>query len=187
MKRLPLLFTLLAVIALAMSLAYWVLQLVQPPQRPLAAAPVAQMAEPSVDAAGTLFGGQAAAAVATSYQLTGIVSAGRNSAAILVADGQPPRALGLGKEISAGVSVAEIHPRYVMLSDGGVLKRIELATDAKAGAGLSQMQGGAQPGTPAPPPLPAPVQMQPTPQTTPPPMQMPAPTRVVAPGQNPTE
>ena len=185
MKRLPLLFTLLAVIALAMSLAYWVLQLVQPPQRPLAAAPVAQLAEPSVDAAGTLFGGQAAAAVATSYQLTGIVSAGRNSAAILVADGQPPRALGLGKEISAGVSVAEIHPRYVMLSDGGVLKRIELATDAKAGAGLSQVQGGAQPGTPAAPmPMPQPQPVQPQPQ---PPVQMPAPTRVVAPGQNPTE
>lgn len=185
MKRLPLLFTLLALLALAMSLAYWVLQLVQPPQRPLAAAPVAQMAEPSADAAAMLFGGQAAAAVVTAYQLTGIVSAGRDSAAILVADGQPPRALGLGKEISAGVSVAEIHPRYVMLSDGGVLKRIELATDAKAAAGLSQAQG-AQPGTPQPSPQ-QPQQMQPPPQQAPPPVQMPAPTRVVTPSQNPTE
>ena len=186
MKRLPLLFTLLALIALAMSLAYWVLQLVQPPQRPLAAAPVAQMAEPSVDAAGTLFGGQATAAVATSYQLTGIVAAGRDSAAILVADGQPPRALGLGKEIAAGVSVAEIHPHYVMLSDGGVLKRIDLATDAKGGAGLSQVQSGSAATPPAMPPQ-TQTQTQAPPQPPPQPVQMPPPARVVAPGQNPTE
>ena len=183
MKRLPLLFTLLALIALAMSLAYWVLQLVQPPQRPLAAAPVAQMAEPSADAAGTLFGGQPTAAVATSYQLTGIVAAGRDSAAILVADGQPPRALGLGKEIAAGVSVAEIHPRYVMLSDGGVLKRIDLATDAKASTALSQVQTA----TAATPPVVPPPQVQQQPQPPPQPVQMPPPARVVAPGQNPPE
>jgi general secretion pathway protein C len=131
MKRLPLLFTLLALIALSASAAYWVLQLYQPAQRPLAAAPPSAAPEPSADAAASLFGGQAAAVVATNYQLTGVVAAGRDSVAILVADGSPPKALKLGKEVVSGVTVQEVHPRYVMLSEGGVLKRIELAAEAK--------------------------------------------------------
>src|SRR5205085_972237 len=99
-KRLPLLLSLLGVILLAASLAYWVLQLYQPPQRPLAAAPVATVPDPAIDAASTLFGGQVAVATATNYQLTGIVSAGRDSVAILVADNAPPKALRLGKELA---------------------------------------------------------------------------------------
>jgi general secretion pathway protein C len=57
-KRLPLLLSLLGVILLAASLAYWILQLYQPPQRPIAAVPHGSMPEPSIDAAATLFGGQ---------------------------------------------------------------------------------------------------------------------------------
>ena len=116
MKRMPLLLTLLALVALSASIAYWVLQLYKPEQRPIAAAPVAALPEPAVDAAATLFGGQAMAAVATNYQLTGVVAAGRNSVAILVADGQPAKAFPVGKELSAGVVVKEVYPRYVMLS-----------------------------------------------------------------------
>jgi hypothetical protein len=52
-KRLPLLLSLLGVILLAASLAYWVLQLYQPPQRPLAAAPRRRMPDPAIDAAAT--------------------------------------------------------------------------------------------------------------------------------------
>jgi general secretion pathway protein C len=147
-KRLPLLLSLLGVILLAASLAYWVLQLYQPPQRPLAAAPVAAAPDPAIDAAVTLFGGQVAVATATNYQLTGIVSAGRDSVAILVADNAPPKALKLGKELSPGISLAEVHPRYVMLSDSGVMKRVDLVTDGKAAASMSAPggppQGGAQ-------------------------------------------
>jgi general secretion pathway protein C len=171
MKRLPILVSLLAVIVLSASIAYWVLQLVKPAQRPLAAQTVAAAPDPMPEAAGTLFGGQAVAAVATSYQLTGVVSAGRDSAAILVADGQPPQAIKLGREVAAGVTVKEVHANYVMLSEGGVLKRIELATDAKAGAGLTmappappgnEMMGNARPSGPVEPPPPPPQQPPPT-------------------------
>jgi len=127
-KRLPLLLSLLALILLAASIAYWVLQLYKPEQRPLAAAPVATQPPPSPDAAATLFGGQPTAVI-SSFQLTGVVSAGANSAVILVADGQPPKAVRIGREIAPGVTVAEVHRRYVMLSDGGVMKRVELAPD----------------------------------------------------------
>jgi general secretion pathway protein C len=207
MKRLPLFFSLLALIALSASIAYWVMQLYKPPQRRLAAAPVASMPEPGIDAAATLFGGQAAAAVATNYRLTGVVAAGRDSVAILVADGTPPKALKIGKEIVDGVTVKEVHPRYVMLSEGGVLKRIDLATDAKAGNGLSPpvalpggspgtassgtaSSGGASPGGPPPgavSPTPGSPGMPGTVAPPPPaPAQMPPATRtVVTPGSQP--
>ena len=133
-KRLPLLLSLFGVILLAGSLAYWILQLYQPPQRPIAAVPRTSMPEPSIDAAATLFGGQVATASAANYQLTGIVSAGRESVAIIVAEGSPPKALRVGKELVPGITLAEVHPRYVMLSDGGVMKRLDLAADNKAAA-----------------------------------------------------
>lgn len=171
MKRMPLLLTLLALVALSASIAYWVLQLYKPEQRPLAAAPVAAVPEPAVDAAATLFGGQAMAAVATNYQLTGVVAAGRNSVAILVADGQPAKAFPVGKELSAGVIVKEVHPRYVMLSEGGILKRIELAVDAKPPADMAAplpMDAPPPPaypqqGQPQPQPMPVPATPQPRP------------------------
>lgn len=160
MKRLPLLLTLLALVFLAVSATYWGMQLYKPQQRPIAAAPPAGMPEPTADAAATLFGGQAATAVVTNYQLTGIVAAGSDSVAILVADGQPPKALKVGKELAPGVTISEVHPRYVMLSDGGVMKRIELAADTKPAVPLS--------GGPAmPPPTPAPQQPEPVAETPP--------------------
>ena len=148
MKRLPLLFTLLALVFVAVSATYWGMQLYKPVQRPIAAVPVASLPEPSPDAAATLFGGQPVANVATNYQLTGIVAAGRDSVAIIVADGQPPKALKVGHELNPGVSVSEVHPRYIMLSEGGVMKRIDLAADTKPAIALS---GGAAPPMPVPP------------------------------------
>lgn len=162
MKRLPLIFSLLAVIALSASVAYWAMELYKPAQRPLAAMSDSALPDPSPDAAGTLFGGQAVAVVASNYQLTGVVAAGAEGVAILVADGQPPKAVQVGHELSSGVMLQEVHPKYVMLSEGGVLKRIELATDDKAGSSValaapvgapppapqSQMQGSQMQGSP---------------------------------------
>jgi general secretion pathway protein C len=190
MKRLPILLSLLALIVLSASIAYWVLQLYQPPQRPLAAAPVAVVPEPGIDAAASLFGGQMSAAAASNYQLTGVVAAGRESVAIIVADNGTPKALALGKEISAGVTVQEVHPRYVMLSDSGVLKRIDLPADTRAANGsAAPQQPGQQPPAqtqpmqqqvqpPQPPPQPQPQPQQPAPnmmQGGPPPGAVPPP------------
>ena len=145
MKRLPLIFSLLAVIALSASIAYWVMELYKPKQRPLAAMVEASLPDPAPDAAATLFGGQALVAMVSNYRLTGVVAAGRDSAAILVADGQPPKALKVGAEVAAGVTVREVHARYVMLSEGGVLKRIDLATDDKSAATIGLPQPGYDP------------------------------------------
>jgi general secretion pathway protein C len=149
-KRLPLLLTLVGVILLAASLAYWILQLYQPPQRPLAAVAHNAMPPPPIDAAATLFGGQVSKASASNYQLTGIVSAGRDSVAIIVAEGSPPKAIRMGKELVPGITLAEVHPRYVMLSDGGVMKRLDLAADAKAAAPMGASAAMNPPGVPMP-------------------------------------
>ena len=149
-KRLPILLSLLALILLAASLAYWVLQLYQPEQRPLAPPPLASQPAPSADAAATLFGGQPTTVV-SNYQLTGVVSAGSNSAVILVADGAPPKAVRIGREIAPGVTVAEVHRRYVMLSDGGVMKRVELNVDNNQGAMISAPAAQMAPAGAAPP------------------------------------
>jgi general secretion pathway protein C len=144
--------TLVGVILLAASLAYWILQLYQPPQRPLAAVAHNAMPPPPIDAAATLFGGQVSKASASNYQLTGIVSAGRDSVAIIVAEGSPPKAIRMGKELVPGITLAEVHPRYVMLSDGGVMKRLDLATDAKAAAPMGASAAMQPPGVPTPAP-----------------------------------
>lgn len=166
-KRLPLLLTLLALILLVASSAYWFLQLYKPEQRPLAPAPAMAQVEPNPEAAAYLFGGQPTAVAISNYQLTGVVSAGSNSAVILVAEGSPPKAVRIGREIVPGVTVAEVHPKYVMLSEGGVMKRVDLAPDT----GASSQPGMA-------PPMPQPVAAAPPPGVEP----QTAPGVVAAPG-----
>lgn len=172
MKRLPLLFTLLALVFVAVSATYWGMQLFKPQQRPIAAVQTAALPEPSPDAAATLFGGQAVTNVVSNYQLTGIVSAGRDSVAILVADGQPPKALKVGRELAPGVSISEVHPKYIMLSEGGVMKRVDLVADTRPAVPLSgapsmaapQMGQAVAPGAmPAMEPQTAPGVVQPPP------------------------
>lgn len=137
MKRLPLLFTLLALVFLAVSATYWGMQLYKPQQRPITTVQTAALPEPSPDAAATLFGGEAITNVVSNYQLTGIVSAGRDSVAILVADGQPPKALKVGRELAPGVSISEVHRSYIMLSEGGIMKRVDLMADTRPAIPLS--------------------------------------------------
>src|SRR5471032_1865319 len=177
MKRLPLLMTVAAVVALSASLAYWGLQLFKPPQRPIAAVPPQAAQQPGIEAARGLFGGQITVATASNYQLKGVVAArGKDSAAIVAVDGKPAMAVGVGREVAPGVTVKEVHPKYVLLSDGGALKRVELATDAGAGAGAAGGQppsllpgAGQQPLPPIAPPTPqAPPPQQPPPQQPPP-------------------
>lgn len=134
-RRMPLLVTFLAVVLLSASLAYWVLQLNQPAQRAIAAPPPPPPVVLNLDAAKGLFGGQITVAAASNYQLKGVVAAGRSgsgrdSAAILSVDNQAAQAYGVGREVAPGVTVKEIHPRFVLLSEGGVIQRVELPSDA---------------------------------------------------------
>ena len=163
MKRLPLILNVLAVAVLAASSAYWALQLYKPAQRPIAAPPPAMRAEPPIASATGLFGGAQVAAVASNFQLTGVVAAGSESVAIIVADGNPAQAVRLGGQVAPGVILREVHPRHVMLSDSGVAKRIDLAKDVKPAAEMAPPTAVAAPAPAAIAPPPAqPVAVQPS-------------------------
>lgn len=179
MKRVPLIVSFLLFIALCAAIAYWALQLFKPPTRPVAAPPRVARAEVSTDAAAALFGGRPGkAAVASNYQLKGVILSGaaRDSVAILSADGKPAQAVSVGLEVVPGVTVKEVHREYVLLSEGGALKRVELPESAKAQVNLASAapvgtQGAAALPPAAPPassrgqmsPPPAPLQSIPAP------------------------
>lgn len=179
MKRVPLIVSFLLFIALCAAIAYWALQLFKPPSRPVAAPPRVARAEVSTDAAAALFGGRPGkAAVASNYQLKGVILSGtaRDSVAILSADGKPAQAVSVGLEVVPGVTVKEVHREYVLLSEGGAVKRVELPESAKAQVNLASAapvgtQGAAALPPAAPPassrgqmsPPPAPLQAPPAP------------------------
>jgi len=138
-KRLPGLVSLLLFMLLCACTAYWVMQLIKPPLRAVAAPPLAEEQQIDVSLAAGLFGGRGAVTVASNYQLLGVVAAkkGEESVAILSADGKPPQAVRQGKDLLPGTSVKEVHATYVLLSEGGVLKRVMLPQDPLPQAGMA--------------------------------------------------
>lgn len=171
MKRLPLIVTVLAVVLLSASLAYWGLQLFKPQQRAITAPPPPPPMGVNLDAAKGLFGGQVNVAVVSNYQLKGVVAArGEDSAAIISVDNKPAVALAVGKEVVPGVIVKEVYPKYVVLSEGGVIKRVDLPSDAGLSSGPATLPG----------------QMGPLPANVPPPVVQPAPPPVTAPAVQPS-
>jgi general secretion pathway protein C len=75
----------------------------------------------------------------SNYVLTGVIASGSQGVAIIVADGGVPMALKIGRELAPGITLSEVYPRYVMLSDNGMTKRIDLAADSKAAAPMSEV------------------------------------------------
>ena len=183
MKRLPQFTSLLAVVALSVSLAYWAMQLFKAPQRPINPPAVPVVQDASVEAGASLFGGQVSVATASNYQLKGVVAAGngRGSVAIIATDGKPSVALPEGAEVVPGVTVLEVHARHVLLRDGGVSKRIDLVADDKALALPGPVSASPAPASATnlvPPPLPMEQQRPAT--------MMPAPPQVSSTGAPPS-
>lgn len=136
MKRWPLVATFVLFIAACVSAAYWAMQLFKPPVRPVAAPPQTVQAAPRLDAAAALFGGRPTIAAASNFQLKGVVVAGNaaESIAILATGGKPAQVVKTNEEVAPGIKVTEVHSRYVLLSEGGVVKRVELPEDMKGRA-----------------------------------------------------
>jgi len=137
MKRLPLITRFILFIALCMSLAYWGMQLFNPPMRAVAAPPASQIIQPApkLEAAAGLLGGHSNAVVASNFQLKGVVVASNpmKSVAILAANGKPAQAVRTNAEVLPGVTLKEVNRRFVLLVESGVIKRVELPEDAKQG------------------------------------------------------
>lgn len=128
MKRIPLITSFILFIVLCASTTYWVMQFIKPVQRSVVAPPQAVQSEPQFDGAANLFGGRSTALVASNIQLKGVVvgSNPNESVAILLVNGKPAQANRINVEVSPGALVKEIHNNYVLLSENGVLKRIDL-------------------------------------------------------------
>lgn len=133
MKRWPLITTFVLFIALCVSAAYWGMQLFKPPARAVAAPPRTNLPAPSLDAAAGLLGGHSSAVVASNFQLKGVVVASdpSGSVAILAANGKPAQAIRTNMEVAPGVTVTEVQRDHILLSEHGVIKRVELPRDAK--------------------------------------------------------
>ena len=134
MKRWPLITSFLLFIALCVSAAYWAMQMFNPPLRAVAAPPQSTQAAPSLDAAAGLLGGHSNAVVASNFQLKGVVVASNpaESVAILAANGKPAQAVRVNSQVLPGVTVKEVNKHYVLISENGVMKRVDLTADAKA-------------------------------------------------------
>jgi general secretion pathway protein C len=156
MKRLPLAISFVLFILLCASIAYWGMQMFKPPLRPVAAPPRAAAPEVRPEGATALFGGRTApAAVASNYQLRGVIFSGnaRDSVAIISADGKPPQAIRVDSEVVPGVTIKEVHPGYVVLLENGATKRVELPETGRD-AGITST-AAPRPGNQPTPPTPA--------------------------------
>lgn len=127
MKRMPLIVSFILFVALCVSVAYWSMQLFIPKARPVMEPAREIRAAPSVEAATSLFGNHVEV-VPSNYQLNGVFVAinPAESVAILSANGKPAQAIITHGEVAPGVMLKEVARRYVLLSEGGVIKRIEL-------------------------------------------------------------
>ena len=149
-KRLPPLAIFLTFILLCISAAYWGMQLFKPPVRNVIAPVAVERNDAPLASASGLFGGGSAGVVAASnFLLKGVVVSAnaRESVAIIAADGKPAQAVWVNSELQPGVTVKEVHRQFVLLSDGGVMRRLELPKNAN------------ERGDFAAPPLPPPVGM----------------------------
>ena len=134
-SRISLILSFVLFIVLCATTSFWVLQFMQPPARKISAPPsIKPVAD--VESVASLFGG--ALAVNTNYQLKGIVLANpeSQSGAIISVDGKPSQAFRVNAELAPGVKLTEVHAGYIMISDKGVSKRVDLP-DAKPSVGFS--------------------------------------------------
>jgi len=131
MKRWPLITTFILFITLCVSVAYWGIKIFQPPQRAVASPPQASRSEPELNAASGLFGGRTSFIVASNFQLKGVVVASdpTESVAILSNNGKPALAIRTGREVATGITVKDVHKTYVLLSERGLIKRVNLPED----------------------------------------------------------
>ena len=141
----------LSFILLCMSLTYWGLQTFKPQPRAVADVGQTARAAAGLDAAASLFGGRAAnVALVSNYQLKGVVMASNpiDSAAIIAVDGKPAQSWIVGQELQPGVLVKEVRANYIVLSEGGLTKRLELPESVKSVSGAGTPPVGINQGMP---------------------------------------
>jgi len=144
-KHLPLIVVAILISAVFGSGAYWGSQLFRSQVGPVSVATHTASAPPDIAAAAGLFGGTPPATTTIAFKLKGVIEDGAEGVAILVEDGKPALAVGIGQQAAPGVTVTEIHQRYVMLDMSGKPTRLDLPAAATVG----KEPAAAAPATPA--------------------------------------
>lgn len=178
---------------------YWAVRIFTP--APTAAPPPLPpppLRDPDPLAAARMFGKVETAQVAVASNITamGAFSAGKDSSAVLVVDGKPPRVFLVGQEVVPGMRLKDIGAEVIVLETAGGSQEVRLpprptvATSGgpppqgftREGNTLTAPMSGAAP-SPAPRPvMPTPPPPQPAPQMQPPPQMQPAPPPPPPPG-----
>ncbi|MFZ6672434.1 type II secretion system protein N [Undibacterium sp. Xuan67W] len=132
MKRVPLIISFLMFIVVCMSLSFWGIQLFKPKARAVTVPSQAVAFEPGAGQWGNIFGASQIAQAASNYQLKGVILARRlnDSVAIVSANGKPAQAVGINQELSPGITLQEVHDQYILISENGIIKRVELPSSA---------------------------------------------------------
>lgn len=158
---------------------YWAVRIFTP--APTAAPPPLPpppLRDPDPTAAARMFGKveTAQVAVATNITAMGAFAAGKDSSAILVIDGKPPRVFLIGQEVVPGTRLQDIEAEVVVLESPGGRQEVRLPPrPAVAASGGPQPAGFTREGNTltAPSsgtaPSPAPRPMAPPPPQAPPP------------------
>lgn len=135
-QRLPLIISFWMFIALCISLAYWTQRLFQLEQSNLFPIARPALGNAQTDAAKILFGQPTKTVLDTNnYQLKGVIIAAsaHESIAILSVNGREKVVL-VNMEVVPGVTIKEMHHEWVLLSEEGVIKRINLPLETKGQA-----------------------------------------------------
>lgn len=172
MKRLPILINVVLFAALCAVVTFWGMRFFAPKLRPVAAPVMATSYEPAVGQWGNLFG-QAAVVEAgpSNYQVKGVIVAPRamDSAAIIVLDGKPNFILGIGKELSPGVKLKEVHRDHIIVEESGMPRRIDVppAPPIAAGVNTVALQNSTSTPNPVAPQPPSALNQAPPPMAPP--------------------
>lgn len=166
MKRLPLLVNILLFVFLCAVIAFWGMRFFAPKPRPQIAPVSSVTYEPGVGQWGTLFG-QAPVVEAgpSAYLVKGVIVAPKasDSSAIVFVEGKPTFILGIGKELSPGVVLREVHSDHIIVAESGMPRRIDVPPQPPVAAGLNPVAPNApqtilKNNVPVPPP---PIMAQP--------------------------
>lgn len=120
----------LLVLALLVLLAWWLARLTAP--RPLAELPAAptNATVPWVHTAMRLFGADATQQRRDDPLLTGIFALADGRGFVTYRIGGEVRFAFVGEELRPGLKLTDVRPEFVMLSEGGIERRLSLPTPA---------------------------------------------------------